>query len=223
MFLLAQMLQSILGKEITNMSDVELENNTKNHRTLVAIIVVAALPVILAYVAYFTGWGVPDNTVNAGQILSRPIHVKELFAKDDSALLEAISSNKKWRILLPIFENCDEICQKNLYTTRQVHIRLSEKGARLERYALNLGGEKGRAYLESIKSEYPYLKVQDANYLRWFQWIDSAQSGLSNLNQHFYFLMDQEGYAMMLYTDQQHGNELLKDLKRALKYSIDYQ
>jgi len=36
-------------------------------------------------------------------------------------------------------------------------------------------------------------------------------------------LIDQEGFAMMSYTTAQHGNELLKDIKRALKYSIDYQ
>ena len=191
--------------------------------TLLAIILVAALPMLLAYIAFFTGWGVPNTTVNAGQILKQPIHVKALFAREKNTLLDTIETHKKWRILIPIFETCDSVCQQNLYTTRQVHVRLSEKGLRLERFAINLGGKKGQDFLTSIKQDYPYLKVESAHHLRWFQWIDSAQSGLSNLNKNFYLLVDQEGFAMMVYTDKQHGNELLKDIKRALKFSIDYQ
>ena len=205
------------------MEQIDQLVHKKNKRTLVAILIVAILPVALAYLAFFTGIGVPDNTVNAGVLLKSPIKVKDLFGRQQSELVNDIETEKKWRILVPVFEHCNESCMKNLYTTRQVHVRLSEKGARLERYAINLGGDKGAEFLDSIQKEYPYLKRENANHLRWYQWLDSSRSGLSNMNEHFYLLVDQEGFAMMVYTNKQHGNELLKDIKRALKFSIDYQ
>ena len=211
---------------MNEVADSQVENQIKTKRsnkTLIAILVVAVLPVVAAYIAFFTGWGVPENTVNAGHLLKKPIRLKALFTADGSELLDKIENDKKWRLIIPIGESCSKACQQNLYITRQVHVRLSEKGARLERYAINLGGDKGAAFLASIAEEYPFLKSVDANHLRWYQWLDSAQSGLSNLNEHFYMLVDQEGNAMMYYTTEQDGNALLKDIKRALKYSIDYQ
>ena len=40
--------------------------------------------------------------------------------------------------MVPISANCDAACQQNLFITRQVHIRLAEKAARVERILLAL-------------------------------------------------------------------------------------
>lgn len=205
------------------MDTVAPVNPQKNNKTLLAIIGVAVLPVLAAYMAFFTGWGVPDNTVNAGQLLPNPIAMNALFKGVDSSVVSDIQTNKKWRIFIPVSADCLEDCQQNLYTTRQVHIRLSEKGKRLERYAINLGGEAGQSYLASIQAGHPYLKIAQADPQHWQSWLAQAQGGLEDGEEHFYFLVDQEGYAMMAYTREQHGNALLKDIKRALKFSIDYQ
>ena len=201
----------------------EENNKKKSQRTLIIILLVSIAPVLLAYTAFFTGIGVPENTVNAGTLLKNPIRISDLFNRDDQDQVKDITKEAKWRLYIPVGETCNAACEANLYTTRQVHIRLSDKSARVERVALNLGGEAGLQYLESIHEAHPYLKILNVNPLRWYQWLDGSGSGLSGLGEHFYLLVDQEGYAMMFYTQKQHGNELLKDLKRALKYSIDFQ
>ena len=64
-----------------------------------------------------------------------------------------------------------------------------------------------------------YINVSDDVWRTWQQQLVLPET----VNNHYYLLVDQEGFAMMVYTSEIHGNDLLKDLKRALKFSIDYQ
>ena len=194
-----------------------------NRRTLIAILAVALLPIIAAYTMFFSGIGVPQNTVNNGILLSKAVKIQDLISDKDDVLIKAIADDKLWRLVIPITGACNQDCQQNLYTTRQVHIRLGEKSTRVERYTVNLAGEIGRQYLESIAADHPRLKNTSADLSAWQSWIQNAGLTRDIESQPYYLLVDQEGYAMMYYDAEIHGNLLLKDIKRALKYSIDYQ
>ncbi|MFT5083682.1 MAG: hypothetical protein ACI9Y1_001727 [Lentisphaeria bacterium] len=205
--------------------------------TMIAIVVVSLLPITGAYFVYFTGIGVPEHTVNAGLLLTHPVSLVPLLknsaeenavrgvggSSGEQALLNRLESEEKWRLLLPLGAKCDTQCQENLYTTRQVHIRLSEKSGRVERYAVNLNGAEGDKFLDTLSADHPRLKRVTIDQSHWQEWLVGAQTDYDFDGQDYYLLVDQEGFAMMLYTSQTHGNLLLKDLKRALKYSIDYQ
>lgn len=197
---------------------VDEQKKKKAKLTLIAILVVSITPILAAYTAFFTGIGVPDHTVNNGQLLSNPKTLQSLVSQEFWSVLQ---EEKKWRLMLPITDACNESCQKNLYTTRQVHIRLGEKSVRVERFAVNAAGEVGQEVFDSLKKEHPLLKLETVDPSVWKMWAKDIGE-LENGDQHVYLLVDQEGIAMMAYTDQ-HGNDLLKDIKRALKYSIDYQ
>lgn len=198
----------------------EPAQRTRGKRILLAIVGVAALPVVLAYTMFFSGIGVPTHTVNNGLLLAAPKSIESIVS---DATWQRIQQEKKWRILLPLEQSCLESCQQGFYTTRQVHIRLGEKSTRLERIALNSLDEAGLGYLQSIAQDHPLMEIDSVPPGRWQQWREDIGEVAALANGHYYyFLVDQEGIAMMLYTDQ-HGNDLLKDIKRALKYSIDYQ
>ena len=169
---------------------------------------------------YFTGIGVPETTVNAGKLLPKAISVSSLITQEE---YERVFKEKKWRMLVPVVNPCGELCQDNLYLTRQVHIRLGEKGLRVERIAVNLAGQEGEQYLKSLAVEHPKLKSVSAEQTTWQQWVSKSQAEFMLESGRYYLLVDQEGKAMMAYDKNQTGNELLKDIKRALKYSIDYQ
>lgn len=204
----------------TNASGPELERNKqRSRRNLLLIFAVAVFPVAAAYVMFFTGVGVPGNTVNKGELLAQPMSIEPLLPEN---VWQTISADKKWRLLLPVDASCNVRCEENFYNTRQVHIRLGEKSERVERYALNLDGAAGEAYLASIAEQHPQLKTVSVSAAQWREWSASLAVYKEDRNNHFYLLVDQEGFAMMAYTDQ-HGNDLLKDLKRALKYSINFQ
>ncbi len=209
---------SELDQAVNQEKLVSPEQRRKSRRTLVLILAVAILPVLAAYTMFFTGVGVPDVTVNKGELI-KAMSLEPLVDED---VWQTINSEKKWRLFLPVGENCNQHCQDNFYTTRQVHVRLGEKGLRVERYALNYGGSAGENYLDALAESHPELKRANVELSAWNDWSASLEEFKRRTESHFYLLVDQEGFAMMVYTDQ-HGNELLKDIKRALRYSIDYQ
>ncbi|WP_018417145.1 hypothetical protein [Teredinibacter turnerae] len=190
---------------------------------------VALLPIVAAYTVFFTGVGLPEHTVNSGRLLPQPVNVNALLTADAAEFMQAIAREKKWRLLLPVDSRCsDNLCTRNLYTTRQVHIRLGEKSDRLERVAINLEGTAGLDRLEQLREAHPRLKIVSVPAAQWQSWLRSAGVHENQLLDRAqltsrYLLVDQEGYAMMEYAADIPGGALLKDLKRALKFSIDYQ
>lgn len=189
---------------------------TRSRRPLVIMLLVATLPVIGAYFVYFTGIGMPDNTVNAGKFVRPALSLENLVGEE---VWQDFQADKKWRLLIPISENCDQACEANLYTSRQVHIRLAQKSERLERYAFPMG-QLSEASKAQIQKEHPRLTILDTAQTDVQSWVSELPS---ELNEDYYLLVDQEGRAMMSYHSRIHGNDVLKDIKRALKYSIDYQ
>lgn len=192
---------------------------------LIAILAVTFIPLVAAYVAYFTGIGVPQDTVNNGQLLEPAKNIETIMGGlvGDEKTIEQLEKNphKAWRILIPVTEQCNEDCANNLYVTRQVHIRLGEKGERVERYAINLGGPSGLEFLSGIAEQYPNLSSLALNKAQWQRWLNDSNAPSDIQNQPYYLLIDQVGFAMMFYTADNHGNELLKDIKRVLRYSPD--
>ncbi len=185
---------------------------------LIAILVVSIVPLVAAYVVYYTGIGMPDDVVNEGELITAAPNIEGMLAHA-AGDLPTFSHNRKWRILLPITDACGEQCQQNLYVTRQVHIRLGEKSERVERYAVNLAGNAGVEFLDGIGPEHPRLKTFDAPREQWDSWLAETNVPGDPDTQHYYLLIDQLGFAMMFYTSEHDGNQLLKDIKRILRYS----
>lgn len=201
------------------MTDEKHSSKTKkSNKQLYAILLVTFIPLIAAYVAYYTGWGVPDGTVNQGQLLQPAQDVKPLLL-DAGARDDLFNDSHRWRILIPVRDPCKNACEQNLYVTRQVHIRLGEKAERIERIALNTGGVKGEEYLQTIAEEHPLLTSYNLPKTDWQNWLKAAQMEQATTEQDFYFLVDPQGFAMLIYTEENTGNELLKDIKKILRYS----
>lgn len=195
---------------------------TKSRKPLIAILVISILPLFAAYTMFFTGVGVPTTTKNNGFLISPAININQLNSDDVTQALEAWKTDIKWRILLPMPRGCNQSCQDNFYVTRQVDTRLGEKSVRVDRVAIDLDAG-ANTYYESVKQAHPDLQVLAVDRKQWTEWI--AQTNLQNqpLDDHYYILLNQEGFAMMWYNNRIHGNDLLKDLKHVIKYSIDFQ
>lgn len=195
-------------------------NNSKNKKPwqLIAMLAITLVPMIAAYVAYYTGFGVPEDTVNNGTMIAP--------AADANAWLDHAAGEKPefnrlgiWRIYLPVDGECGESCQQNFYTTRQVHIRLAEKSARVERYAVNLAGHAGETLLEQMAADHPGMKHLTVEAELWQEWLANTNVPADLQQTHYYLMVDPAGFAMMYYTADHHGNELLEDIKRILRFS----
>lgn len=186
------------------------------------VMLVVLLPMVIAYVLFFTGTGIPSNTVNKGDLLTPPLPIDQWQPRTlDGEPWKLEDQSTKWRLLIPGGDDCDAACQDNLYITRQVHIRLGEKALRVERLYLLEEEALNTTTARHFADEHPQLKLLRVD-------ADAMRAALAETNlpedpsaQNRYFLMDQQGFVMMGYTPQHTGNELLKDIKRMLRYSYE--
>jgi len=214
-----------MSSELSQSLNPPLESDTTIARKMqrrsrlmgLAMFTVVLMPMVAAYVMFKSGWGIPVDTVNKGDLLSSPLAVELLDLKGAGGQsLDLLEDKKKWRLLIPAGASCDSDCQQSLYITRQVHVRLGEKAVRVERYYLNTASGLSAETQTYLAKEYPrlkqaYIQQQELNTLLKASGVPGAR----------YFLMDQEGYVMMSYGAEHTGNELLDDIKRLLKYSYE--
>lgn len=207
-----------------NTETVVMPANTKKPSRINGILIPAMIivPMVLAYIMFYTGWGVPLSTTNKGEFLSPPQPVQELNLLGSSNILQstfADDAQKRWRILVPVTAHCNDACADNLYLTRQVHIRLAQKAYRVERI-LVLVDQLSATQREALEKEHRTTMIVQSTKENFAQWL--APTGLAieqALGQ--YYLLDQEGFAMMQYNNTHTGQDLLDDLKKLLKFTYD--
>lgn len=192
-------------------------------RILGALIFAIVLsPMAIAYWVYTTGFGMPAGTINKGDLLTTPQTANDFDLHElDGRPWNVADHKTKWRWLIPGGAQCAEQCQKNLYLTRQVHIRLAEKAGRVERVYLLLDDALTPETETFLATEHPHMPVARVNPDALSAAIAAAGIAGDALADGRYFLMDQEGFVMMSYTPAHTGKDLLDDIKRMLKYSYE--
>jgi cytochrome oxidase Cu insertion factor (SCO1/SenC/PrrC family) len=209
------------NEQVTNADDTK-KIIKRNRFFGILIIFMVVAPMGMAYIMYQTGWGVSSNTTNKGLLLNPPLPIQELTLSQNDTLLTALFSDtqasKKWRLLVPVTSRCADICQKNLYTTRQVHIRLAEKAYRVERIILSLD-ELPVTLNEQLDKEHPNTLRPQMSSTNFSQWV--APANIEGAVEDYYYLVDQEGYMMMRYDVSHTGQDLLDDIKKLLKFTYD--
>ncbi|WP_250460550.1 hypothetical protein [Microbulbifer litoralis] len=177
------------------------------------------LPIAAAYIVFYTGIGMPDDTINQGDLIQPPVDIKGLdFVGGDHAHMNFADAEEKWRYLILPSGSCEQDCEKLLYTSRQVHIRLSEKADRVERLLVSASPVDALTR-EKLGRDHPRLRLVqlDKGALQRLQ----RQTSTENTSGARVLLVDQRGFAMMAYDNGHSGNQLLKDIKRLLKYSYE--
>ncbi|WP_244506218.1 hypothetical protein [Microbulbifer marinus] len=161
----------------------------------------------------------PDGTINQGQLLKPPVDISQLpFIEGGTAPVQLAEESPKWRYLILSGNECAADCEQLLYTSRQVHIRLGEKATRVERLLVTTA-PLGDEFQQMLQRDHPRLRVvqlPEASLLQLQR--QSAHEGIADTR---VLLVDQQGFAMMAYDNHHSGNQLLKDIKRLLKYSYE--
>lgn len=196
-----------------------MKKRARFHGLLVLLAVFG--PMLAAYGIYHTGFLMPSGTVNQGELVepARPVVELGLRTLDDSAL-NLQEQDKKWRYLLVGDAVCADLCREHLYLTRQVHIRLGEKARRVERFYLTTAGNLSPELAEYIETEHPRLQVVTTSKDQVSALLENTSTPFTNDSSQ-YFLIDQDGFLMMAYSNEHDGNQLLKDIKKLLKYTYE--
>ena len=196
-----------MSSDVTPLTEQQKQQQRRGRIQAAAIMLIVILPMVIAYSVYYTGVGVPQGTINKGQLIDPPQQIDDLSLQTlDGKNWHVADQATRWRLIIPGHAQCNELCQQNLYLTRQVHIRLAENDAATE---------------EFIHTEHPHMPI-----------VKSSADAVKNLfaqtnlppeaiSAGHYFLMDQEGFIMMSYNPQHQGKDLLDDIKRMLKYSYE--
>ena len=197
------------------------DNTLRNRCTGMLILAIILGPMIAAYIIYKSGFGIPPSTINKGDLLPQAQSIENLSITNIyGEPLNLISGKKQWRLLIPVPINCTKTCLNILYTTRQIHIRLGEKARRVERVLLLQNPQQIKSMQKLLGQNHPRLKWAMVDKFE----LNALLQSEIELNREIYqryYLMDQQGFIMMSYSDDHTGNELLKDIKRMLKYSYE--
>jgi len=207
------------------MTETDQQTRTPNARrgrlTAAALMLTVALPMFLAYLLYSTGVGLPDTTVNEGELLTPPPAFADWQPRHlGGGAWKRPPEPKRWRILLPISGDCRGHCRDNLYLTRQVHLRLAQKAYRVKRLLLVEGPLRADT-ADYLEAEHPGVELLRVDASAMAQSLAKAGRPGTTQARGDYYLMDQDGFVMMAYNAGHTGEQLLKDIKRLLRYSYE--
>lgn len=197
-------------------SDQMLQQKSNRNGYLMLAVILG--PMIAAYLVFKTGLGMPTGTINKGELLTPAKLLFELNASDvDGNAVHWDQFEAHWRFLVPIMAPCEADCEQALYLTRQVHKRLNEKYPKVARWVLVDRALWNPALAQTLANEYQDSETLLVDAAEWHQWL--AQT---NSRDAIYYMVDNQGFAMMFYQRQHSGNDLLADIKRMLKLTREH-
>ena len=172
---------------------------TRGRTKLLALGALFALPVVLGWIAYFTGW-VPGTTSNYGTLLPpRPL---------DAQSLEALRG--KWVLVQLDGAACDARCEKKLYHMRQVRRAQGREMRRVERLWIITDSAALRSELLAA--------IEGTHIARDQAQLVAAFAAEGAATEHIY-LVDPLGNLMLRFPRDPDPSKMVKDLERLLKYS----
>ncbi|MGV6806522.1 MAG: hypothetical protein ACWA5K_01295 [bacterium] len=159
------------------------------------------------------------GTTNHGTLLESPQLLAELTLKDAQAINFDLAEEKpKWRMVLLGDGNCSRGCAEMLALTHSVHLLLGRNSHRFERLLLVPQLPLAPSVAEDLGTHHPYLNVLSVDPQSLDAWLNKAELSYTP-GDALALLVDQNGLAMMAYSSEQTGGEMLEDLKHLLRFS----
>jgi cytochrome oxidase Cu insertion factor (SCO1/SenC/PrrC family) len=194
-----------------------MNSSKKSKFMMVSIFALSFLPIFLAMMVYFTGWGIPQGRLNNGALLNPPLDIKQLT-------LNEIKRNEKrsqpnmhtWWLFT--FDNgaCDSACQKKVWEVRQINTALGKNQDRVQ-HGLIVTDALTQTIQPFLK-DYSGLAIFETSPQQLEAWAAkiTAQQLLSD---HYIVIADPLGNVMLYYTPDKDPRDILEDLNKLLKYS----
>lgn len=193
------------------------QSNSSPHRwSLIAIVIIAILPVAAGTLLYFSGWK-PTTQVNNGELITPPRPVTDIAFQTMTGQPTGFATLRgKWVMVYLDASTCPGICANRLYAMRQIHTSQGKEADRIKR--VFIATEGNREPLQAQSKLYPDMAVwtADATALAKLSKAFALVDGASNNR---IYLVDPLGNVMMQYSPQVNPAGVRKDLSRLLSYS----
>lgn len=195
-------------------------NRTTARRKIILLAALFALPVIIAYGLYFSGWR-PTAFGNYGELVqpARPIADATLILLDGRTM-HFSELRGKWTLMTFSPAECLSACERNLVKIRQVIAAQGQKAERVQSLFV-VTDTRARDWLRYTIKDYPGMRAivgpPDAVMALRSQFALSIGSPQDDLNR--IYLVDPRGSFMMSYPAEADANGIRKDLARLLRVS----
>jgi cytochrome oxidase Cu insertion factor (SCO1/SenC/PrrC family) len=188
----------------------------KNPYTLWFVVAAFVLPVVAAYVLFFSGF-TPSGFTNKGELIQPVIDIDafKLVDQNDAPVTRDDSTINKWNLIYLAGAQCDQACNDTLYKIRQVNKAVGKNAYRLRRLIVHLQ-PPDEAFQQLIESDYPEARrlYGDRRQIQ-----NVMQPVTSSLDANEVYLMDPLGNIMMRFTPDMPGKWLIHDLNKLFKVS----
>ncbi|HTI16272.1 MAG TPA: cytochrome C oxidase subunit I [Trinickia sp.] len=181
---------------------------------LLLLAIVAAAPVVAAYLAYYV-FKPSLGTTNYGELIEPQRAIPDTLVVTDEAgqPMTLASLRGRWLMISVDASACDTTCATKLYFMRQV--RATQAGERQRIVTLWLRTDKGRVP-DTIKAAYPDTRMLIADPSALAAWLP-AEANTRDLD-HIY-LVDPNGNLMMRFPKDPNPSKIKNDVTKLLKWS----
>ena len=218
-----------------------MDVNERNGSNRMVLLLIAGIPVTVILTAswlwYYVVQGELDlvallGTSNSGALVQPPRQLADKDLSEAGGLPVRYSElPPKWTFLIPGGPECDAVCEKTLYTTRQIHVAMGEGFKRIRRIyvsditaaditltlaRLSDNRPAPAGFSELLASEHrsvQALTISPENYQALFSEYRSDPST--------WYLVDPAGWIMMSYASEVDYKGVMSDLKFLLKNSSE--
>mgnify|MGYP000155490570 CR=1 FL=1 len=170
------------------------------HKT---IWLITLLPVVIAWMMAYSGIGLPLSTKNNGVLMPAGLQVPQTLTEMQQG---------KWGLLV-ISNDCDLLCQQQVYRLQQLHKSMGKHDDRLQAIWSSSQRQTDNRNL-SVDIDFSKVKtVHDQELLSWFNQQDLAWQDQS------IWLIDPNGILVMQFLPTLTGRQMMADIKWLLKAS----
>lgn len=160
------------------------------------------------------------GTQNRGNLVSPAQQIDTLTMSQNGEVFKYSEQEQKWTFLIPGGQFCDSDCEQTLYLSRQISISMDKESLGVRRYYLNLEGDNGGQLREFIHEEYPHLEILESNWEEFQTLLAAAQLPVAGASEGVFYVVDPNGWIMMLYSRDNTFKDTIKDMKFLLKNTI---
>ncbi len=198
----------------------------KKNWLLSAIWLIPIVPLVIAWTMALTGYGVPEDTRNNGELLSAGLIVPE-------SIIEA--QNGEWGLLI-VSDSCDNTCEQQLYRMQQLYLSMGKEAERLQTVWVSNAEKRQQSDLSvdvaladntveqtntakpqfELPGEMTFKKMIQMNDSAIFNWF--SQQDIHWQDQSI-FLIDPLGNMVLRFNPELNGRDMMSDIKWLFKAS----
>ena len=194
-------------------------NSKKGLWILAAIIAVVALPEIVAVTLHVIEWR-PKSTTNQGQLITpaRPIQNLPLITIDGNAI-KFDQLHGKWSMVTFGDSTCSELCKKNIYTMRQLHVGQGKEQGRIQRILILADNKATNSLKKELNGSLDMTIIVGPTESITMLTKQFTLPGATSVALGAIYLVDPKGNLFMSYEASQDPKGIHKDLIQLLKNS----